>query len=209
MEDGKALMIPILMIIFAFGFVSISTNVNAYKLEGVKWAVPMDICYWYMNLTGTDYVDARLAVTNIEDIPANFHLVQNYEYRDIEFYSVRRSDANWVGLCQYAYSGSYFIWAKIYINDYYTDSYARQKRQSVIAHELGHGLGLDHEVGPVLINSNINHYDDDKICVAVWDDVKGLQYLYSTSTTTAQPYNYKSANGHISYGGTNGYPEHI
>ena len=65
------------------------------------------------------------------------------------------------------------------INGYYTDSFPTRRRQAVAAHEIGHGIGLNHSGSNALMyTSAANFYDRTGQYYPVADDINGINARY-------------------------------
>lgn len=68
------------------------------------------------------------------------------------------------------------------LNDYYLADDPSEARQSVIAHELGHSVGLAHEYGAVLMNpwtwGDSSRYGEYGVNTPQQDDVDGVNAIY-------------------------------
>lgn len=68
--------------------------------------------------------------------------------------SVSTANVSWDGITYpKVLGGKYQASTNMYLNTHFTGSYSNAKRRGVAAHELGHGLGLDHVPGCHLMNS--------------------------------------------------------
>lgn len=85
---------------------------------------------------------------------------------------------------RYATSGSRIVLAYMYINTAHIDdrTYLDNRHfQGVLAHELGHVLGLAHENDyrpTVIIYRDDSFYRDDGIYTPQNDDINGVRYIY-------------------------------
>lgn len=81
-------------------------------------------------------------------------------------------------------AGYHIVTAQIAINRFYADGYSVAKRQSPLAHEFGHALGLDHSSAlscsnmPVLQPLTSDRYDTCLINTPRSDDIAGVNALY-------------------------------
>lgn len=178
-----------------------------------KWTTG-SLLYKSSNLTATDTTDWNLVIPNWNDVPSGATLSKFSGSTNIVYYSVNNPNVSWDGLTSYTCNGSgnFVSPVNIYINDHFTNGYGREERQSVIAHETGHSLGLAHTTGATLMNGFTcgtgSRWCTYSIFVPVLDDINGVQNLYgSTSTTAAKTCVVSTADTpSCTYGGSNGYP---
>lgn len=168
-------------------FIVPSRPAVAYSTE-CKWS-NSTIGYSYKNLTATDQTDMNLAITDWKDVPVSISLSLNAN-NDIYYYSVSNGGVSWDGITYYSCNlfGQMVGTTSVYINDYFTNGYVRQERQSVEAHETGHAIGLAHSsLGSALMNCCTGtRWGTYHIFVPVYDDVSGAQSLYVSPSSTPQ-----------------------
>ncbi len=81
-------------------------------------------------------------------------------------------------------NGYWTVTVQVRINRYYADGYSAAKRQSVLAHELGHALGLSHASAlscpnvPLMHQSTYTRYDVCHINTPQQGDVDHVNTLY-------------------------------
>ena len=199
--------------LFTFLFINVVYNLpsaHAYVLENLSWYSKYTIGYQNKNMTTSEYTEMDKVMTNIRDCPIDFGITKNAN-NNIWCCRVYQSTGFWYGVagfCDLHNDGRWFVSpVKVYINEYYTNGMITQNRQSVMSHEVCHGLGLAHSSGGSLMGTNA--WTDYKIFTPVFDDIKGLQAIYGSSATTAQWNSYTTSNGHITWGPTNGYVENL
>ena len=160
------------------------------------------------SLTATNRADLDLALFNINSIPANVFFTEDDTDTDLVvkeiFEAVPTLGGRAMLVC--AFPPLFEKEGSIAINTFNTDSYPSQKRQAIWAHELLHGLGLDHSGNTTstetsLMHASIEMYNSHKIFVPVLDDINGLQAIYGETPSTPQC-NFSSNNGQITYTGT-------
>lgn len=89
------------------------------------------------------------------------------------------------GTFQSCVGGYNYVTTQSFINRYYADGYEVNKRQSVIVHEFGHALGLEHTppasdctVVPIMHGGTAVRYDLCRWYTPKQDDINGINALY-------------------------------
>ncbi|MBN1682691.1 matrixin family metalloprotease, partial [Candidatus Bathyarchaeota archaeon] len=133
-----------------------------------------------------DDIETALGLWNYADCPnvsfksGGFPFSHNVGIVWVDYYWV-----GWDGLCfnnKLIWNPSVIVKSSIKINTYYTDTYSTNARLSVITHELGHSLGLGHEISAVLMNDSTfgdeSRFGTYGIYEPQEDDEDGVNYLY-------------------------------
>ena len=78
-----------------------------------------------------------------------------------------------------ARTGSYFDYVEIRINDYWVQNFLTGMTRSLMNHELGHALGLDHENDEwVIMRQGVVDRYDHGILTPQDDDEEGVAMIY-------------------------------
>ena len=97
------------------------------------------------------------------------------------FFFIRNNlgDNNYDGYTSWDCGSSGTFRSTASINGYYTDSFPTRRRQAVAAHEIGHGIGLNHSGSNALMyTSAANFYDRTGQYYPVADDINGINARY-------------------------------
>ena len=183
----RTVALTVTSIIGICAMILLSVNAFAYNLEGPKWAnqPPPHTCCAHINVQESTawYPNDQAAVNN--GISA-----WNGSPNDILFYKVSssplyiddtyNSSVGWDGITYYSWDGNnHFTSVKIYLNYYYTQNYVAAEIQGIAVHELGHGVGLAHAGGCVImVGDTYTRWTVCRISTPQTDDNNGIDALY-------------------------------
>ncbi len=160
---------------------------SAYTLwGGYKWDSVDPLYYLIENYVGYRTRAAfygSIYDWNTAGTPANLQYYAT-EFK-VYLFEVFRDDVAWDGATERTLKGYWWwrkvVYAKSYLNAFFTDDYGLNERKSVSGHELGHVLQLwemDWD-DPVLMNQYTNwRFGEWSVFTPQQDDIDGVNYLY-------------------------------
>lgn len=165
-------------------FMSINTVSFAYYTMGYVWGSSTIRYYYdsYNSSRGRTYFEIGASGWSGTDVNFISGNAGNYNILCTE---VDNSNVAWDGLTNYSYSGSYFTSQTLQLNRAITNTWnSDEALKSVVIHEFGHCLGLEHDysLGEVIMNPytwGVNsRYGDYGISTIQADDINGANALY-------------------------------
>ncbi|MGD9676975.1 MAG: matrixin family metalloprotease [Vulcanibacillus sp.] len=174
----KSIIASLLCLIMLFCIV---IPTSAYVLMGVKWS-SSNITYYYDSYNSSrfkTFIDIGASAWNITD--ATYSKSASY---NIYCSEVDNSTVTWDGYTSGTASGGYFIGLTILINKFYTNTWNSDGAlQSVVLHELGHGLGLaGNGFTQTIMNENTwgtySRYGTYGLSTLQTDDINGANAIY-------------------------------
>lgn len=163
-------------------FTGYHVTAYAYNTLGYKWS-SSTIRYYYDSYNSSrakTYFATGAGGWNDTDVNFTSGNAGNY---DIYCTEVNNANVSWDGLTSHDYSGSYFAGQILQLNCAQTNTWNSDGAlKSVVIHEFGHCLGLDHSLGEVIMNPYTwgvgSRYGDYGITTIQTDDKNGANDLY-------------------------------
>jgi len=175
---------------------------EAYQLEQCHQLYPEETI-WNQNSAGYATNTNWAAVYWILSPTPIGEIIQNSSGSDIYTTDGNSGNVGWSGLTTYNCTGAAMdVGAHVQYNTIYTNNYSDGERQSVMAHELGHTLGLDHSSATTcpdpLMYPNDARWGDCNYNVnrPQSDDIAGTNATY----LTAGGYNYGNLAQNVEWG---------
>lgn len=181
----------LLLMLIAIGF--LSTNVDAYVLLGGKFTRGVSNTCYYVNSTASAYTNQINAaarnweVTGYGKNPIYMTAVSSTKGSHMDIYGKNNSFWNRPGIAGetnfFTSSGSKitsfknnWFYVEIYLNRDSFSELTTNQRQGTIAHEMGHGFGLDdnNNMASIMCQGAA----DRKIYLVGLDDHNGINAIY-------------------------------
>jgi hypothetical protein len=164
---------------------------HGYVLEGGRWSSANPVMYYNdRDSDGTlnKYVSYANALSSWSGVSSHVSWSGTRYGSQMAYLSWDNNpNVQWDGASQIIPSPSSnpYTSTNSYVNRHYTDGYADNERQSVMGHELGHVLGLDHYCCPAaLMNTGTCGYQGRWCTYGVYapqaDDKNGVIAIYGS-----------------------------
>lgn len=164
-------------------FVYNQTPIWAYHYLGSKWP-SSSIKYNYDNQTSSGYVQTFFGSAANVWSKSDVTIRKSGSGNDV-IYCIQVSEPkeSWDGISSNYKKNGIISYSLIEINKAITKTWNNQGAlKSVVVHEFGHTLGLDHTNGAVIMNpytwGSKSRYGEYGVTVPASDDIKGINALY-------------------------------
>lgn len=148
-------------------------------MRGDKWAAITNLTFCVSSGYGNHYWRWLDGLYYWDQTSTGFGYTTTCAANVVSLLDANYSAVEWDGLAQITVIGTTTVNAWAYLNYFYTQTYDTNATISVAAHELGHVLGLNHEVGAVLMNVTTgDRYYTLGVFLPQQDDVNGINAMY-------------------------------
>lgn len=153
---------------------------SAYHFTGAEWPDPshlyIQVTYVYDVKNANSWVNA-LNSWNNQGTPAHFYRTAPTGF-PIKVTDVKDGSVSWDGISYWSPGTGSTRYANGYLNSYYTGPYGVATTAAVALHELGHIIGLAHQVGcPIMVDNTPARITCGTYSVTL-DDKNGVIVLY-------------------------------
>lgn len=170
----------LIAVTWAIAAPQVTEVVHAYNLEGCKYKT-MPVAYG--NSGSGDYYSAFNAAANSwTNTPTNVWLQLGGANSTLQLFTENDGNTGHDGWSTYDCVGGYMLDGRAASNTNYTNGYNFWGKQQVMAHEVGHLLGLAHN-NPALCSVPIMYYSSARYFTCGFilpqqDDINGVKSLY-------------------------------
>jgi hypothetical protein len=182
MRKSLLLLATALMVTLMLGlFIGVA---SAYTLLDRRWPETLVPAIYYYDFSGYSEVVPASDSWCTTPIRPNLYKHVHWTSAYVFVHQLNNPGVSWDGATQLypGPSGPEYTGADVYLNHYYLAGYVSEARQSVIAHEFGHVLGLGHELGAVLMNpwtfGTGSRWGTYHVHTQQQDDINGVNAIY-------------------------------
>ncbi|WP_413374094.1 matrixin family metalloprotease [Paenibacillus taichungensis] len=184
MKKIASVVVPMLLV-----FLISSSITYAYGLYGGSWSNPGSLKYWkdqsvtsygYSSstdngLTNWNGVSSKVSISSTStESSAEIKIYAGDINKDGVYADALNYSRNWLGQVTACWDCNYAA-SRIRINDPVSKKYNNQRISAVMAHEVGHSLGINHSaVTNALMYESIGSSNEARI----WDDNAAIKAIY-------------------------------